>query len=393
MDDHPIFADPEPPADLVDRFAHKGWDLALLRRAGRLRLPRFEIDEWLDSGWITPELIEPFLAERELLADGTMRVRGLTWEDDERLADLYANSAEKIGPWLVTVERSPNPQAQFRLQENPTMQVLDNKGVLLASFASSGRNTLIGSEELSVNIMSAWRVRDGFRKLGYSNLIRQHPGHAFAWFGLVSYWYVRLDNEAALGFIDGIRNRFEDRPDDWKVEFQGLTATVHHLPARPERGRPDPRVRPTTRADLDRCIELINRTHDGLDLFRPYSTDYLRQRLDQRTWGPKPPFIAHIYGWDDHLVLCDETTGEVVACAGLWDRGRDVRERWRNTSTGEERTVDDACVLDFGCAEGRERGAGLAHRPSAGPHGRAWSGLAHRPTRVPSRSRAGVGVG
>jgi hypothetical protein len=46
--------------------------------------------------------------------------------------------------------------------------------------------------------------------------------------------------------------------------------------------------------------------------------------------------------------------GAIVACAGLWDRGRDLRERWRHRETGDERVVSIAALLDIGFAEGHE---------------------------------------
>ena len=41
--------------------------------------------------------------------------------------------------------------------------------------------------------------------------------------------------------------------------------------------------------------------------------------------------------------------------AGLWDRGRDVWERWRHRETGEERVLAGTALLDYGFAEGHER--------------------------------------
>ena len=104
--------------------------------------------------------------------------------------------------------------------------------------------------------------------------------------------------------------------------------------------------------DVARCVELINRTHAGLDLFRPFGEEFLGNRLDDLFWGPKPPFVATVYGWRDMAVL--EAGGEVVACGGLWDRGRDVRERWAHRTNSEERQVSTACLMDFGFAEGAE---------------------------------------
>jgi hypothetical protein len=49
-----------------------------------------------------------------------------------------------------------------------------------------------------------------------------------------------------------------------------------------------------------------------------------------------------------------EERGRVLACGGLWDRGRDLRERWRRRDSGEERVIAVAALLDFGFAEGAE---------------------------------------
>ena len=72
-------------------------------------------------------------------------------------------------------------------------------------------------------------------------------------------------------------------------------------------------------------------------------------------WGPKPHFVPEVYGWADMHVL--EENGEIVACGGVWDRGRDSREWWKHRETGEERIVDTACLMDFGFAPGHEQAA------------------------------------
>ena len=76
----------------------------------------------------------------------------------------------------------------------------------------------------------------------------------------------------------------------------------------------DHAIRPTTRADLPRCVELINRTHAGQDLFRPYTVEFFEGVLDEGTWAEKPFWWNPVYGWEDHVVL---------------ERGR-VAERWRS---------------------------------------------------------------
>jgi hypothetical protein len=102
-------------------------------------------------------------------------------------------------------------------------------------------------------------------------------------------------------------------------------------------------IRLATPDDLPSCIELINRTHAGLDLFRPYDMAYLQGKLER---------APGVYGWSDYYVV--EDAGTVAACAGLWDRGRHMRERWVHKSTGERRLVENTALLDFGFAEGRD---------------------------------------
>lgn len=356
-----VFSIPEAPAGLVARAAEAGWPDDLIPRAMRLRTPVLVIEQWLDAGFPGPDRLDPFLASREELMFGTLRVRQASWEDGDCVADLFANAAEQVGEWRLTVERSPNPFAQLRLQENSWLQVLEDRGVILGVFASSTRNSLIGGREISLGILSSWRIRDGFRGRGYSNLVRNTPGPCSARFPMISYWYVRAENAVAQSWVSGLIEEWQDRPDEWANRVEGLSATVFHFHGD---GRSDDRVRATGLADLPRCIELVNRSHAGLDFFKPYSLEFLRGRLDDPSWGPKPPFWTPVYEWGDHFVL--EEGDRIVACAGLWDQGRHQRERWRQPESGEERVVDHSSLLDFGCAEGREDAlAALIHHLAA----------------------------
>lgn len=343
-----LFTSPAPTPEQVVRAEAKQWPDGLLERMLALRLPLWKIEESLSAeGFPTLDMIESQVSDRERLASGLF-IREATWEDDERLSDLFADSSERLGDWDVTVERSPNPYAQQRLQENWHVKLLEDRGVALGVNVQAGRSSFIGGRPLSVGWMGGWRVRNGFRRLGYSSMLLNAPGSAAGHFGVVSYWYVRLENGMAQSWIS---HEVTDVAATSGRALDKLTATVHHLDATTG-GRLDGRVRRVRPHDLARCVELINATHGGLDLFRPYSVESLSGRLDDLFWGPKPPFIARVYDWDDMAVL--EEDGEIVACGGLWDRGRDVRERWRNRTSGEERTVDTACLMDFGFAPGHE---------------------------------------
>lgn len=351
MFDHPIFATPAPvPADLAERAAARGWPEGLLQEAADLRVGRRGIEYWLDHDRPTVEEIRWYLAMVAGLQQGPLRVRTATWRDNDALVDLYADAPEKVGDLVLTVERGPNPYAQFRLQEQVHMPVIECKGVLLAATAHSNRNALIGGQRFTVHHMSAWRVRSDFRGKGLSGMLQMAAGPGTSSFAPVTYWYERSGN-ASQGWLDKVRERIE-AGGAHKVE--GLSATVHAFAPQPvDPLPPELAVRPVRREDVARCVELVNATHAGLDLFRPYTPEFLEGRLDDCMWGPKPAFWSRVYGWDDYMVV--EEGGEVVACGGLWDKGRDVREVWRHSETGETRTVTATALLDWGHAPGYEQ--------------------------------------
>jgi hypothetical protein len=339
------------PDDYIERARAKGWPEGLVERCVRLRVPTYDIEYWLDherEGQV--HNITKVLDAKERSISGTLRVREACWSDAESVADLYANAPEDIGEWEVTVERSPYPFAQFRLQEHPNIQIVEDRGIVLACAAHSSRNTIIGGRRLTAHIATAWRVRKESRGQGMTNLLRTIGGPACAWFGLANYYYVRSGNFDAVNWIKALRPDIADASKSAQ-DIPGQPVTVHHFKARAFDGEATG-IRKGRRSDARRCAALINRTHRGLDLFRPYSADYLKERLEDCGWGPKPDFITRVYGWDDYYLL--EEDGQVIACAGLWDRGRDVREVWRHKTTGETTVIEPTALMDFGFAEGRE---------------------------------------
>lgn len=326
--DRSIFERPvEVPEQVRVAWRERGWPEAVLERSYELRVRRADVDRWLRHGRGALKRIERDLDRRERLISGTLRVREATWGDDEALADLYAHSPENDGEWEVTVERSPYAFAQFRLQENVSIQVADDRGAILAAIVHSARNTLVGGKRVTVQIESAWRTRTDARGQGLGRLLRTVPRRALGWEALATYYYRRH------------RSR------------RGTTASIHCFPSRSHDGEAEG-IRLARRSDIRRCVAMINRTHRGLDLFRPYTVEYLQGKLDDSFWGPKPEFWVPVYGWGDYYVL--EEGGRIVACAGLWDKGRHIRELWRHKKTGKTRVVENTALMDFGCADGRE---------------------------------------
>ena len=361
---HPLIAGPVPvPADMAERARERGWDDGLVQRALDLRIPKADIEFWLSAPHVTVELVRSHVRCFDRLFCGPLRNREATWRDGEALVDLYADAPEQVGEWELVVQRGPNPYAQFRLQENPNMQVIEYRGVLLAATAHSGRNTIIAGERTTTHVMSAWRVRRDFRGLGLSRLLQMSAGPMNAWFGMITYWYERSDNAAGRGWLDKIRTEVEERGS----RVDDLTASVHMFDPQPAPPLADGlAIRPVEPGDLPRCVELINATHDGLDLFRPYSVEFLERHLDDPGWGPKPPFWVKVFDWDDYAVVTDAASGEVVACGGLWDKGRDVREVWTHLGTGEQRVLEPTALIDWGHAPGREDAMAALVREFAG---------------------------
>jgi hypothetical protein len=148
-------------------------------------------------------------------------------------------------------------------------------------------------------------------------------------------------NKKFMPAVDSVPTREDDVP--------GVPVTVLQFPAKGSVATSS-RIRQGQSRDYERCAELINRTHAGRDLFRPYTPEWLRDRLEFDV-PPGMPW-APAYSGTDFWVL--ERDGAVAACAGLWDRGSDLLERWRHRESGQERVVSNTALLDLGFEAGAD---------------------------------------
>jgi hypothetical protein len=332
----------------VDRgWAERGWPADLLAQARRLVIPEELILRWFS--WNAPlERAEEEVRWAERL-QGSIRFRQLTFADNEAFCELWANSPEQIGEWDVTVDRGPNGFASFELQERPVLNGLFDGGMLVACVSFSLRHTIVAGQRVSVRYGQAMRVHKDHRGHAYAHWVRSLP-----WaIGLniptrVQYDYIRARNmtmerwnKKFMPSVDSIPKREDDVP--------GFPVTVLQLPATAS-ANTTAGIRQARPADFARCADLINRTHQGRDLFRPCTPEWLTDRLEfdvppGQQWQPT-------YSAKDFWVL--ERAGGIFACAGLWDRGRDLRERWRHRESGKQHTVSNAALLDLGYADGAE---------------------------------------
>ena len=342
----------EPPPDLRAALRERGVSDAQLERALAAGLAVGSLWGWLSWRKLGPEDLEQQIRWHERFTTGDLRGREVTEADNAAFCDLWENSPEEIGDFEVTVLRGPDGFAQFRLQRNVHMHVILDGNVLVASCGWSRRNVEIAGQRVSVSYGQALRVHQGYRRQGLGDAVRmisravntsapeigQYDIMRSGNFAVVGWW-----NKYVPGFFEGTPQR--------EGEVPGLPLCVTQVPALAGGGA-SAAVRAGRRDDLAQCAELLNRTHGGLDLFQPYSADSLEDRLDEGYWGPRVPWYPTVYGWPDFFVL--EVAGRVRACAGLWDRGRDLRERIRDKKSGREQVLAGTALLDWGFADGAE---------------------------------------
>lgn len=344
-----LFVASPPPDEFVTRARERGWPEELVSRMLALRFGHDAIERWLRDESLAVEAIIRHVETYERLNLGTLRRRVLTYEDGAALTELFANAPEQVGEWTVTVHRDPNPFAQFELFENPAVAAVEDRRVLLGTIAIGVKHCLVQGEHMNVRFPVGLRVRREARGMGLTRLLMTGSVPVGQPQQTAQVAYVRVHNEAVVGWLDALWGASSARARDEATNVPGIAVTVSQYAAR-ALAREANGIRSATPEDVPACVELINRTHDGLDLFRPYTTDHLHARLNQRLWGPRPVWWKPVYGWDDFFVLCEGDA--IVACAGLWDRGRDIREVWTHPQT--TRTVADTNVLHFGYETGSE---------------------------------------
>ena len=340
------------PADLRAESERRGWPDGLIERVLEAGIPVDSVWHWLQWRPGTPEDMEKQILWHGRLNWGDLRGREARISDNDGFCDLWANSPEQIGDFEVTTLRGPNGFAQFRLQENVNLHVIADGNVLVACCGWARHNSIVAGQRVSLSYGQALRVHKDYRRQGFGDAVRNFA-HAMNTLGpsLAQYDIMRAGNFAVVGWWEKyVPDFFEDVPKQ-EEQIPGIPIRVWQIPARAAQGDAAG-IRPGRREDLPQSVALVNATHDGQDFFRPYTGEFLEDRLDEGYWGEHAEWFPPVYGWDDFFVV--EQAGRVVACAGLWDRGRDLRDRFRHSETGEERLLADTALLDWGFEPGAE---------------------------------------
>lgn len=366
-----VFEPRRPTRDLVAMTEAQGWPLGMLDRALRLQVAFEQIERWLARSASVSEL-ERWLDDHERMMFGTLRVRQATWLDNEALSDLYRHAPEAEGEWQVTFERGPNVFAQSRLQPHFHVQVVEDRGVLLGAVARAYPRLRVCGELMPFEFQAGFVVRSEARGWGVSRLISHVPRPASAWPAAATLYLVRQSNAGGHEWLrgKGRASALLARPSATRGETNGaspaptsppaapvpgIPLTVHHLALRPElvdEPADDAGIRPAGPADLQACAALIEIARAGFDFTPPVTAQTLEERMAIAGAAPRDVFWPHVYSWGDLFVV--ERSGRIVACAGLWDAGRDLREVWRHPTLGR-RVIEGTVVLDAGFAPGHER--------------------------------------
>lgn len=332
---------------LEQRWEARNLPASLLARARSLGISDGQLARLLAQD-VQQERVEEEIEWTDRLRNGSMRFRQLTIADDAAFRQLWANSPEAIGEWDVTVERGEDAFAQFELQERPVLNGLFDGATMVACVSFAIRRTLVGGQSIVVHYGQAMRVDQAHRGHQYAHWVRSLPwaigvGRATH----LQYDYIRSGNMTMESWNRKFMRKVETVPlrDD---NVPGLPVTVLEYPAKPEASSQG--VRLARVSDLERCVALVNRTHAGRDLFRPYTVPSLTDRLDAGLAEGLEGRWRRAYSLDNFYVL--ERDGNIEACAGLWDRGRDVWERWRHRTAGDERLIAVTALLDYGFEAG-----------------------------------------
>jgi hypothetical protein len=276
------------------------------------------------------------------------RIRRARPSDNEALIALERRVHVDLGPVALTFDRSPDFFAQHRLQEHPLVLVAEEAGKPVALMAGSWHDTRLGGRERRLLYIHKARVPAERHGSGLGAVLALELGKRGLRWGVENgYWFIGPGNTRATAFAR-------------KGGLASIVATAGllHFDTIPETGKAT-RLRPVTPIEVKAVVGLLNGTHEGQELFQPYTLGSLNRRLSR---SPE-------YAWG-HVFAVDEG-GELAAVVGLWDQGRSLRVTSFDKATGQTHTVSQAVVADYGFRPGAE-GALAALLRQAGAVAASW---------------------
>lgn len=256
--------------------------------------------------------------------DPAVVIREATDADGPILADL-----ERRSPLIVesggsfTIDRGTDYFAAARLMEDVTVLLAEVDGVPAGVYCGARHIVRLGGVDRPVLYIHHARIPPEYQRHGLGHALGAYLHARYRGRVDTSYRYISPVNAISQGYARGASHKWSFGP--FWASFDTFAV------AGPLAGRP------ATPNDAPRIVALLNAFHEGEELFLPYTTKTLADRLS-RAPGQ--------YGWD-HLWLTED------AVVGVWPEGESVVTRFIDPA-GEVAESRSAAVLDYGCAPGGE---------------------------------------
>lgn len=259
-------------------------------------------------------------------------IREATAADNDALIALELASPLELGGVRLSFDRSPDFFVQARLQQRGRLWVAERDGELCGVIAGAVYNTLVAGRPRRLLYVHHERIRPEHQRRGLGAALPAAMREAFAGEGIDgSYWFIAETNAKSIGFAT--------RGDASKLP--PAKAYQWTLPARPLSAAAVV-ASPLHAGELGRVVALINATHNGEDLFLPYTERSLGARLSR----------GDAYTTDD-LWCVRGPDGAPRAVVGVWDAGASVAAHAAGPD-GTETVTRMHTVADHGHAEGAE---------------------------------------
>jgi GNAT superfamily N-acetyltransferase len=225
-----------------------------------------------------------------------VNIREARREDDAALCALEARTPLRLGDRQVFTPHETFFETH-NLQDRTVVMVAEEDAEIVGVCAGAlNRAPLAGEDRLLLYVHHA-RIAPEHQRKGIGGALssaisgywKEHESSTIA----SSYWYIAAGNTQSRNFAERSGNK------PWP-----LSVFLCYVPAAADRGQPR-RIGAGPTFDI---VRLINRTHTGEELFRPYEHVDFGQRLSR----------SIDYGWGD---IYGRFEGDrLVAVAGVWKR-------------------------------------------------------------------------
>ena len=286
-----------------------------------------------------PHRIEWVQLDRALLEG--MEVRVATEADAAGIRDVCRNAPIVLRDHTVAIDPGPRYFDAVRLMEfGATVLVATHDGRVVAVHCGTFYPIRYGGQEQWMSQILHSRVLSEYSGLGLWSVMnrrlvnaandRRREASAAGEVPPNGCAYFAVENDAT--------RRLNGAQATWSFQPYRAVLDAHLLASAANAGRATTSRRATP-SDAPRLAELLNGTHQGEELFLPYTVDSLTARLER---------ASDLYTWSD-LRLSER------AVVGAWMAGR---THVRRSKPGAPEVSEDqsvrALVLDFGFEPGAE---------------------------------------